>query len=393
MEIEKMTNEELDLKLKELETRSAIADEQEIEEITKEVEAIETRKAEIKAEFEKAEEERKAIAEAPQVEEPETIIEERINKTMDLKELRSSKQYIDAFANYVKTGKDEEVRGLLSDMVDGGTIPTPTLVQEYLETAWSRSRIVDKVRKTNFKGILKIPYEISSSSAVIHTEGTDAPAEEKLLTGSVLVTPKMIKKWVSVSDEIIATHNDSAEFLRYVYDELTFRIVKKLDEEIAAKVMAASSPFVDSVDVSAVDATTILQGLALLSDEANEPTIVMNKSVFFNQFMGLLDQTDRPIYEVLLDNEKKPQYYLNGCQVVFDNVNFKSAPEGGDPIALVGDFGGVVVNFPNGEDVSILYDPYTSSKEDKNDVVAKLFAGIGVVKPGSFALIGLKAGG
>lgn len=181
--------------------------------------------------------------------------------------------------------------------------------------------------------------------------------------------------------------------MRYVYDELTFRIVKKLDEEIAAKVMAASSPFVDSVDVSAVDATTILQGLALLSDEANEPTIVMNKSVFFNQFMGLLDQTDRPIYEVLLDNEKKPQYYLNGCQVVFDNVNFKSSPEGGDPIALVGDFGGVVVNFPNGEDVSILYDPYTSSKEDKNDVVAKLFAGIGVVKPGSFALIGLKAGG
>lgn len=393
MEIEKMTNEELDLKLKELETRSAIADETEIEEITKEVEAIETRKAEIKAEFEKAEEERKAIAEAPQVEEPETIIEERINKTMDLKELRSSKQYIDAFANYVKTGKNEEVRGLLSDMVDGGTIPTPTLVQEYLEKAWSRSRIVDKVRKTNFKGILKIPYEISSSSAVIHTEGTDAPAEEELLTGSVLVTPKMIKKWISVSDEIIATHNDSAEFLRYVYDELTFRIIKKLDEEIAAQVMAASSPFVDSVDISAVDATTILQGLALLSDEANEPTIVMNKSVFFNQFMGLLDQTDRPIYEVLLDNEKKPQYYLNGCEVVFDNVNFKASPKAGDPIALVGDFDGVVVNFPNGDDVSILYDPYTSSKEDKNDVVAKLFAGIGVVKPASFALIGLKAGG
>mgnify|MGYP002521994162 CR=1 FL=1 len=278
-------------------------------------------------------------------------------------------------------------------MVDGGTIPTPVFVQEYLETAWSRSRIADKVRKTNFKGILKIPYEISSSDAVIHTEGSEAPAEEELLTGSVLVTPKMIKKWISVSDEIIATHNDSAEFLRYVYDELTFRIVKKLDEEIAAQVMAASSPFVASVDVASVDATTILQGLALLSDEANNPTVVMNKNVFFNSFMGLLDTTQRPIYEVLLDNEKKPQYYLNGCEVVFDNENFKSSPEGGDPIALVGDFNGVVANFPNGNDVSILYDPYTSSKEDKNDVVAKLFVGVGVVKPASFALIGLEAGG
>lgn len=390
MDLSNLTNEELDLKLKDLETRSAVADETELEAIAKEVEEIETRKNEIKLEFEKAEEARKAIAEAPQVEEPETIIEERINKTMDLKELRSSKEYIDAFANYIKTGKDEEVRSLLTDF-GGGTIPTPTFVQEYVETAWSRSNIASKVKKLGVKGILKVPYEISSSSAVVHTEGDDAPDEEELVIGTTTITPATIKKWIGVTDEVLGLHSE--EFLRYIYDELTERIVKALDEGIVAMVAGSTSPFVAAVDVASIDATTILQGLAELADSANEPTIVMNKKVFFNDFMGLQDDVHRPIYEVLLDNERKPRYFLNGCEVVFDNVNFKDTPAAGDPIALVGDFSGVTANYPDGEDVKIVVDPYTSAKADKVEFIAKLYVGLGVTKPASFALIGLEAGG
>lgn len=390
MDLSNLTNEELDLKLKELETRSAIADETELEKIAGEVEEIETRKAEIKLEFEKAEEARKAIAEAPQVEEPETIIEERINKTMDLKELRSSKEYIDAFANYIKTGKDEEVRSLLTD-IGGGTIPTPTFIQEYVETAWSRSNIASKVKKLGVKGILKVPYEISSSDAAVHTEGAAAPDEEELVIGTATISPDTIKKWIGVTDEVLGLHSE--EFLRYIYDELTERIVKALDEDIVAMVAGSSSPFVAAVDVAAINATTILQGLAELADSANEPTIVMNKKVFFNSFMGLLDDVHRPIYEVLLDNEKKPRYFLNGCEVVFDNVNFGDTPAAGDPIALVGDFSGVTANYPDGEDVKIVVDPYTSAKADKVEFIAKLYVGIGVTKPASFALIGLESGG
>lgn len=390
MDLSNLTNEELDLKLKELETRSAIASEDELTEITKEVEAIEARKSEIKLEFEKAEEERKAIAEASEVEEPETIIEERINTTMDLKEIRSSKEYIDAFANYIKTGKDEEVRSLLTD-IGGGTIPTPTFVQEYVETAWSRSNIASKVKKLNVKGILKVPYEISSSDAVIHEEGAAAPDEEALVIGTAVINPATIKKWIGVTDEVLGLHSE--EFLRYIYDELTERIIKALDEGIVSTVAGASSPFVAAVDVAAIDATTILQGLAELNDSANEPTIVMNKKVFFNSFMGLLDTTNRPIYEVLLDNEKKPRYFLNGCEVVFDNVNFSASPSAGDPIALVGDFSGVTANYPEGEDVKIVVDPYTSAKADKVEFIAKLYVGVGVTRPASFALIGLEAGG
>ena len=392
MEINKMTNEELDLKLNELETRSAIADETELEEITKEVEAIETRKAEIKAEFDAAEEARRAIAEAPEVEaEPaKPIIEERINKTMDLKELRSSKQYIDAFANYIKTGKDEEVRSLLTD-IGGGTIPTPVFVQEYVEQAWEKSNIASKVKKLGVKGILKVPYEVSSSDAVIHTEGGDAPDEEELVIGTATITPAMIKKWIGVTDEVLGLKSE--EFLRYIYDELTFRIVKALDEKIVADILGASSPLLATVDVASVDATTVLQGLAELSDAATEPVIVMNKKVFFSQFMGLLDDVHRPIYEVLLDNESKPRYFLNGCEVVFDNVNFKAEPDAGDALFLIGDFSGVTANYPDGEEVKIVVDPYTLATEDKIRFIGKLYVGAGITRPYSFALVGLEAGG
>lgn len=390
MDLSNLTNEELDLKLKELETRSAIADENELEKIAGEVEEIETRKNEIKLEFEKAEEVRKAIAEAPQVEEPETIIEERINKTMDLKELRSSKEYIDAFANYIKTGKDEEVRSLLTD-IGGGTIPTPTFVQEYVETAWDKSNVASKVKKLNIKGVLKVPYEISSTAADFHTEGAEAPDEETLVIGEAVVTPQTIKKWVSYSTEVLSMKSE--EFLRYIYDELTFRIIKKLDEAIVAAAASASSPFTAAVDVASIDATTILQGLAELTDTAAEPTIVMNKKVFFNDFMGLMDNNNRPIYEVILDNEKKPRYFLCGCEVVFDNVNFGDTPAAGDPIALVGDFGGVTVNYPDGEDIKMIVDPYTLAPDDKIRVIARLYVGAAVTKPASFALIGLEAGG
>lgn len=392
MEINKMTNEELDLKLNELETRSAIADETELEEITKEVEAIETRKAEIKAEFDAAEEARRAIAEAPEVEaEPaKPIIEERINKTMDLKELRSSKQYIDAFANYIKTGKDEEVRSLLTD-IGGGTIPTPVFVQEYVEQAWEKSNIASKVKKLGVKGILKVPYEVSSSDAVIHEEGGEAVSEEELVIGTATITPAMIKKWIGVTDEVLGLKSE--EFLRYIYDELTFRIVKALDEAIVADILGASSPLLASVDVASVDATTVLQGLAELSDAATEPVIVMNKKVFFNSFMGLLDLTNRPIYEVLLDNESKPRYFLNGCEVVFDNVNFKAEPDAGDALFLIGDFSGVTANYPDGEDVKIVVDPYTLATEDKIRFIGKLYVGAGITRPYSFALVGLEAGG
>ena len=57
---------------------------------------------------------------------------------MNIDEIRNSKEYINAFAEYIKSGDDTEGRALLSDAVTvSGTagVPTPTFVEDRIRTA------------------------------------------------------------------------------------------------------------------------------------------------------------------------------------------------------------------------------------------------------------------
>ena len=93
-------------------------------------------------------------------------------------EVRSSKEYIDAFANYIKTGKDAECRALLSTNVAGGYVPVPTYVEDRIKTAWDRAELMSQVRKTYIRGNLNVGFELSADPAYIHTEGSAANTEE-----------------------------------------------------------------------------------------------------------------------------------------------------------------------------------------------------------------------
>ena len=62
-------------------------------------------------------------------------------------ETRNSKEYINAYAEYVKTGKDEEVRALLTENVDGGTIAVPDFVLDEVKTAWDNNELLSLVNE------------------------------------------------------------------------------------------------------------------------------------------------------------------------------------------------------------------------------------------------------
>ena len=130
-----------------------------------------------------------------------------------------------AYADYIKSGKDEEVRSLLTTNVGVGTVAVPDFVYDIVKTAWEKSDIMSLVRKVNGAGNLKVQFEISGSDAVIHDEGSGAVSEETLTLGIVTLVPVSIKKWISISDEVYDLRGES--FLRYIYDELTYRIAKK----------------------------------------------------------------------------------------------------------------------------------------------------------------------
>lgn len=197
-----MTKEEImDLNMDEIETRKAeirgeieaANDQAALDAIDEEMGFIEERIAMIKEETETRKAEMAEVlngAGAP-VENP---MEER--KMTDV-EIRNSKEYIDAFANYLKTGKADECRALLSKNAPAnGQVPVPTYVEDRIKTAWDRVELMNLVRKTYIRGNLNVGFELSADPALIHTEGSAANSEEALTLGIVELKPESIKKWI-----------------------------------------------------------------------------------------------------------------------------------------------------------------------------------------------------
>ncbi|MCI9402201.1 MAG: phage major capsid protein [Oscillospiraceae bacterium] len=301
-----------------------------------------------------------------------------------LESVRGSAEYEDAFVRYLRTGDATEARALLTDLVDGGTIPIPTYVADRINTSWEHSILASRIRRVVTDGQMKFPFELSATDAEVHTEGAAAPAEEVLTLGEVLITPQTIKKWITISDE--ALRLKSRAFLDYIYDEIENKIMLKADAQLIAAIKAApaassaTAVAVPGLTPAALDAFTIFSALAELSSDALNPVAIMNRKTFFNGFMALADTTKRPIYNVVVENGR-PVYYLNGVEVLFSD---QLAPM---TEIIVGDLDGAVMITPDGDMVSFVTDPYSLAEDDKIKIVGKLFAGFGVVRPKYFVRV------
>ena len=194
--------------MQELEARRAEIVEQATEERTlEELNAFKAEKTAIDEEIakrQKAEAERRTIADAIAHDAVETVpvAEKREETKMENIEIRNTKAYIDAFANYVKTGDDTECRALLTDGVTGGTVPVPEFVTEVIAERLKASPILSRVRRMSVRGNVKASFELSAPIATAHTEGGTAVTEEALTLGIVPMIPKTMKKWVSFTDEV-----------------------------------------------------------------------------------------------------------------------------------------------------------------------------------------------
>lgn len=368
--INEMTMEQVEERIAQIGREAETADESTLDKLTEERNALEERKKEILAEIE---ERKKDIAEVMRRDGEKINIEEN-EKTMSIEEIRNSKAYIDAFANYIKTGKDEEVRALLTTnaTVAGAYLPVPEIVESRVRTAWDRLGLMALVRKTFAKGNLKVGFELSADGAVVHNEGTNAPSEESLTFGVVELKPESIKKWITISDE--AYDMGGEEFLYYIYDEVTYRIAKKAQEILISKITAltasatSTAVSVGIVDDGAPSLSIVSECLGKLSDEATDPVIVMNKATW-SQF-------------------KQAQYSASyavdpfeGLPVHFDSTipAYSSTATTGTWL-IVGDFGrGAQANFPNGQEINLKFDDLSLAEKDLIKIVGREYVGIGVV--------------
>ena len=171
----------IETRMAEIQTELETADEERMTALENEVADLEQRKAEI------IEQRKKEVAEVIENGAEIEKYEERENKTMGIEEIRNSKEYINAFANYIKTGKDDEVRALLSTNAtnSGAYVPVPEIVEGRIRTAWGKLGIMELVNKTFARGNLKIGFELSADGALVHNEGANANNEEALTFGVV----------------------------------------------------------------------------------------------------------------------------------------------------------------------------------------------------------------
>lgn len=367
-----MTREEImNLGFEELETRAAAiaaetaeADADQLEALNAELDAIEERKKALKTEVE----ERKKAAEAVAAGAGKTIETRKETEKMTNKEIRNSHEYIEAFAKYIKTGKDAECRALLTENADDGVVPVPELVESRVRQAWENDKIFSRVSKTFVRGNLKVGFEISATDASVHAEGADAPAEEELVLGIVNMVPEYIKKWIAPSDKVLAM--GAEEFLAYIYDELTYKIIKKAaDLVVAAITSAPASSTSSAVGVaqieSEVDAAAIIDAIAELGDEAQNNVFIASGST--------------------IAAVKKAALTANYAFDPFQGLEVIA--KDGVTGAIVGDLAGVQANLPEGDSVRFIFDEYTLAEADLVKIVGKLLAAIAVVGPKMFAYI------
>ena len=356
------------------------AEQAEIDERSKVLAEIKESREKLLAEKEQIEAEiraAKAVEENPSS--AKEITNERGEKKME-KEFRNSPEYIAAYAKAIK-GDATDLRALLTENApEGGQVPIPTFAEERIRTAWETDEILNRVGKTYVKGNLKIGFEISGSDAVIHVEGTDAPDEEELVLGVVELVPQSIKKWITLSDEVLDMKDQ--EFVDYIYDELGHKIAKAAADIVVAKIKAlpqvsnATTPAAAKI-TEAPSATTMVNAIANLSDEATNNVAIMNKLTWAD-FKSITTGDGYPLADPFA-----------GLVVLFNNsLKAYSAAAEGEVYAIVGDLAtGFRANFPNGEEIKIKMDDLSLAEADLVKFVGRKYVALEAVAPGRFTLI------
>lgn len=318
-----------------------------------------------------------AMGEGEVTEKIEENLEER---KMTNEEVRKSKEYVNAYANYIKTGDDKECRALLTELASGGVVPVPYIVEDRIREAWEKTGLMDRVRKSYIRGILKVGFEAYATPAAVHEEYGEDIEEEELDLGIVSLIPQSIKKWITISDEAMDLGGE--EFLDYVYDEISYQIAHKAEDLLidiltsAPATPGAAAAGVPTFSIASVALGDIAQALSLLADNATNPVVIMNKATW-GAYMAAK-------YSASFAADP-----FEGLPVLFtSHLKSFATASSTDPVILVGDPSiGLQANFPNGAEITLKTDDLSLAERDLVKIVGRQYVGLGYVSNNSFVKI------
>ena len=293
---------------------------------------------------------------------------------MDIREIRSSAEYCEAYKKYIITGDDKECRSLLSaNASTPGDVPVPTIIEDKIKTDWEKNAFLSRITKTNVRGNLKVPFEKSADPAYVHAEGATGLTEEDLQLGVVELKPANVKKWIKISDEAVAMGGEA--FVQYIYDEMGYRVLNKLVSELVGKANSADTTHGDTAigipKITEAPGVMIVQNAAAqLSEEATDICVVLNPLTIqaFNAAYAAGNFAINPFDGVtVIKCSALPAYSTASSNAMY---------------AIVGDLKAFQANYPEGEGVIIKWDDLTYAEDDMVKVVARQYAGYGVTAPG-----------
>ena len=366
--------------IQEIETRKAqILEEMEkdgadLEALKTEMEELRKNAEEIQTAAQQAEELRKAIAEGAKG----IVIGSAVQadaKPMTEKEVRNSPEYLEAYANFIKTGNPAECRTVLlsKNAPANGQIPVPDILEGIIKTAWDKNELLNKVRKTYFRGNLRVPFELSATGAWKHVEGTTGLTEEEITIGIVTLTPHNIKKMVRFSDEAMAMGGEA--FLTYIYEEVTYRVLTELVAEIIDKIddlsTSNSATAIGIPKVKVAPGVMVLPNAATnLSEEAVDLCVVMNRL------------TEAKFNTAYASGQFAIDPFAGFTKVYCSELPAYDTASENDMYALVGDLSAIQVNYPEGEGVVLTWDDLTYAEDDLVKVVGRQYGAFDVTAPG-----------
>lgn len=362
MEIKEMNFEELEARRAEIAEEIQSADAEKLDAINAELDAIEARKKEIKAE---AEERAKVVEEVINQPAPKPIIEERTETKMTNKEIRSTQEYIDAYVEYAKRNYDlervgAEARALLTENATNGTIAVPVYVEERINTAWENDEIMRRVRRTFFPGDVKVGAEISATPAEIHEEGSGAIDPENLVIEYVKLESEFVKKLVEVSHSALALTGTA--FLDYLYDEIEYQIVKLCGETALAKAAASSLIASQTMAGQTIATADLINAEGKLGGEARDVVFVTTRA----------NAAAIKAAALAASFGYDP---FDGMEVLYATM-----PSGVQGFVI--DLSGIQANFPEGAEPKFIFDEFTKADENIVRIVGRLMMGADLVAAG-----------
>lgn len=368
MELKEMTIEELEARKAEI--REAVdMPEADLDALESEARAI-NEEIEARKEAEAQKVEIRAAVAAGAGEVIKTFEEER-KPIMSEMEIRNSAEYVNAYANFIKSGDDTECRSLLTEHATGGSLPVPAFVGDIIAEAFKESKILSRVSKSYARGDFKQPFEYGAPIAGVHAEGGDPMTEEALLIGYVDMRSQTWKKWVGVSDEALDLMNGE-NLLRYIYSEIARGIVKAREKAVCDAILAApqtataSAPSVAKTGSASGAITDIVDAEALLGDAAEDLVVILSKA-------------DYAAYRGLQMSASYGVDPFDGLEVI--KCDYATVP-------IVGDLKGVMENFTRGEEeIQIKFDDKTRMKQDMVDILGRQPSAIAVVGDKFFAKV------